>query len=574
MDSERVPKQRLRSSATKRTKSITRHLTNNAAPQPSRFPNRIKLPLSQEDLTKILPLLPNAIDDLEYNVAEHLPGPLQDKIRYPNGWIDAFLDLKRAQEAGENHIKYAEYQQRYGEQGLLSNIVVPQLLIKRKGPRNSGKRDIPIVTQQIIIGDPEDARRIGRVHVTKSPNFTPFLFNSIISTTDDDEWHEMREHLVTAFLPKASLAKIFPVTLERAKFCAERMTKLIAESPDGAVDVNEFMLYETEAQLQLALFGTDREWMDKTNKDFRMAMGNQKPLSVVKDFLVNLLDKVNTMDVVGPATAGVGPETPSRGPLSDALRSLKQEGRADMGNALIFAFAGHDTTAHTLTWLLFELAKNLDIQKKLQKEVDAFFLSLDGRDMKYEDLQGLEFMTKCIMETLRLWPAVANGTFRQFRFDDYIKGPNGESVKVPKGTLCQITNWNRHRSQELWGDDANEFNPDREWKDSEIWNNEVLRAYNPATERFSPFTFAPRDCIGKNFAHMEMRAILCYLLKKYTFTLSDAAASFDKERFLGVNYGTMAPQDLSQEEWFDCSPGSAMTRRRSTGLSLVPILRK
>mmetsp|Transcript_5451 Transcript_5451/g.6369 ORF Transcript_5451/g.6369 Transcript_5451/m.6369 type:complete len:577 (+) Transcript_5451:288-2018(+) len=567
--------------ASRRTKSITRHLTAATHSKSSlsseedvkkTWRNATNFS-SREQFIKFLKYLPNEIENLEYNVGVHLPGPLQDRVRYPNGWVDAYLDLEKASYAGENHVKTAEYQMTYGKQGLNSNIVVPFLLFGRGGPHNSGRRSPPLVTQQVIVGDPEDAKRIAKVHVTKSPNFTPFMYNSIISTTDDEEWHTMREHLVTAFLPKGSLQRIFPVTLDRAKFCPERLKNILAESKDGSVNISEFMLYETEAQLQLALFGNNREWMDETNQKFRMAMSGKMPVSYVKQYLGELIDNVNHVEASGPATAGVTSEGEVRGPLSDALRSLEFEGKADWGNALIFAFAGHDTTAHTLTWLVFELAQNMEIQKRLQNEVDAFFQSLNGRDMTYEDLSSLQFMTKCVMETLRKWPAVANGTYRQIRFDDYVKGPDGKDVLLPKGTHVQITNWNRHRSAELWGPDVNEFNPDREWRGDEIWNGDGFRAYNPSTERFSPFTFAPRDCIGKNFAQMEMRAILCYLLKDFTFELTDKAKAFDSSKFLGVNYGTMGPQDLTEDEWVKNVPGSVRPKRRPVGLSVLPVPR-
>lgn len=98
-----------------------------------------------------------------------------------------------------------------------------------------------------------------------------------------------------------------------------------------------------------------------------------------------------------------------------------------------------------------------------------------------------------------LWPAVANGTFREIQFDDTIKGKDDEDVVIKKGTLVQIVNWSRHRNPDLWGADVDVFNPDRDFRDEEIWNGDVLRAYNPQSGRFSPFTFTPRDCIGKNF---------------------------------------------------------------------------
>ena len=52
----------------------------------------------------------------------------------------------------------------------------------------------------------------------------------------------------------------------------------------------------------------------------------------------------------------------------------------------------------------------------------------------------------------------------------------------------------------------------REFKDEELWEGSVINTYNPSTERFSPFTYGPQDCIGKNFSQMEMRVILLHLL--------------------------------------------------------------
>merc|ERR1719217_1187773 len=100
-----------------------------------------------------------------------------------------------------------------------------------------------------------------------------------------------------------------------------------------------------------------------------------------------------------------------------------------------------------MTWLLFELARHPDIQKKLHKETDAFFQSLDGRDPTYRDLGngGLDLLDRCITETLRMWPAVANGTFRDLHFQDTVRA-DGKEAELPKGTSVQIVNWSRHRN--------------------------------------------------------------------------------------------------------------------------------
>jgi hypothetical protein len=52
-------------------------------------------------------------------------------------------------------------------------------------------------------------------HIKKQPNFTPTLFQSIISTTNNDHWRTQRSHLNDVFLPHASLSQIFHKSASR-----------------------------------------------------------------------------------------------------------------------------------------------------------------------------------------------------------------------------------------------------------------------------------------------------------------------------------------------------------------------
>ena len=181
----------------------------------------------------------------EYNIAEHLAGPLQD-----TSWKDAFLEFQEKFQMGLPHLKFVEWQKKYGgEQGLGANIVVPQLLYTRKDVE-VGPRVPPVITQEVIISNPEDAARIARIHVRKQPNFTLAFYGSIISTVDNEMWKQQREDINPAFLPKASLEQIFPISAARAHFAAD---KLREESQNGAkiVDMNDFLLHETEAQVRV-----------------------------------------------------------------------------------------------------------------------------------------------------------------------------------------------------------------------------------------------------------------------------------------------------------------------------------
>ena len=176
-----------------------------------------------------------------------------------------------------------------------------------------------------------------------------------------------------------------------------------------------------------------------------------------------------------------------------------------------------------MTHFLYEMAKHPEWQQRVQSEVDAMFdkAQRENRDIAYDDLPALMNMKRCINETLRIWPSVPNGTFREIEFDDYIQGKDNKKVKLEKGTQVIIPVWLLHHNKALWGDDVEQFNPDRDWLPEEDWYGQGLSGINPQSHRYSPFTFGPRDCMGRNFAQMEARVILSCILRKYSVTLGD-----------------------------------------------------
>jgi len=384
------------------------------------------------------------------------------------------------------------------------------------------------INNVVIISHPDDAERICKDHVKKAPIFKSFLYNSIISTTDNDEWKEQRGNMNMAFIPKLSLQKIFPISLERAQKCVH-VLKSLTDNYTKPVNMSDFFLHETQAQLQLSMFGFSDTFQETTNKKLRQAFAG-----------------INVEYVNEFAEAALQEASISKGPLSK-LFDMEDDKHKNIGNMIIFSFAGHDTTGHTLSWLLYELCKHPTYKQELIREIDTYWLN--HREPTYDTFKELPFMTKCITETLRLWPALANGTYRELEHDEIIKGIDTTDVCVPKGTYCQIINWTRHRNPELWGPDVDTFNPYRDFKDEEIWNYEGFNTYNVYSNRFSPFTYGPRNCIGKNFSQMEMRLILLHICKHYDFSLTKEQREVGTTTdYKGFNTFTMGPGSIYEDE--------------------------
>jgi cytochrome P450 len=148
-------------------------------------------------------------------------------------------------------------------------------------------------------------------------------------------------------MPTSSLADIFDVSVARARTC----TKIIGEMSleNGTVDMNEFFLHEAQAQLQMALFGLPEKFMDATNKPLRDAFAGRNPdPNYIRQFCGELLGKIVEL---GDEFAGPNEGKPAKGPLSKVIfEAANESAETKFGNALIFAFAGHDTTGHTMTW--------------------------------------------------------------------------------------------------------------------------------------------------------------------------------------------------------------------------------
>ncbi|KAF8204998.1 cytochrome P450 [Pholiota molesta] len=174
--------------------------------------------------------------------------------------------------------------------------------------------------------------------------------------------------------------------------------------------------------------------------------------------------------------------------------------RAMMDQVLTFLGAGHETTASGLTWTLWHLSKNVNAQQRLRAELVPIFS--DNGHPDYRTLKDLQFLDCVVMESLRVMPPVPQ-TARVAAKTDYIDG-----VLVPKGTLFYIPIRVVNTWKEVWGEDAEEFKPER-------WLN-LPKGYHPTFSMLS-FIAGPHACIGKTMSIIEMKAVLAALIVNFEF---------------------------------------------------------
>ncbi|XP_015877980.3 cytochrome P450 704C1-like [Ziziphus jujuba] len=183
---------------------------------------------------------------------------------------------------------------------------------------------------------------------------------------------------------------------------------------------------------------------------------------------------------------------------------------------LSFMIAGKDTTATTLSWFLYMMCKHPRIQENISQEVIEV-TNLNGNysveelaaNLSEEALDKMQYITAALAETLRLYPALPADAKVCFS-DDTL--PDGYSVK--KGNVVVYQPYAMGRMKFLWGDDAEEFRPER-WIDE----NGLFKQQSPF--KFSAFQAGPRICLGKEFAYRQMKFFSAVLLGSYKFKLSD-----------------------------------------------------
>ena len=124
-----------------------------------------------------------------------------------------------------------------------------------------------------------------------------------------------------------------------------------------------------------------------------------------------------------------------------------------------FMFEGHDTTSSAMLSAFYVIAKNRKVRGKLETEVDTIFKGNTARDVTEEDLNEMPYLDAFLKEVLRLYPPVpqiARQTTGEVRLND-------EHV-VPANSTIALNIYSIHRDPKYWGDDFEEFKPERFFK--------------------------------------------------------------------------------------------------------------
>ena len=328
-------------------------------------------------------------------------------------------------------------------------------------------------------------------------------------TSDGDLWRDQRRIVAASFAPAAVDAQV-PVFARAAEAIAEGWRG------GGLIDVQQQATATTMRIIADSLFAGDPRLTSPA------AMAHiAKALEAFSEARIQALLGLPVVPLTPKALKGRRGQIYLRETLTQVVRDRLPGGTGEdflgklirallerfdpaeaeelaIDNAATFYLAGHETTANAITWTLFLLSEQPELQDDAAQEAASALA--DGGDAP--DLPDrLPLLRRIVEEALRLYPPAP-------RMDrQAVAGDRLGDAQVEPGDIVSVWPWLIHRSRRLW-DDPDAFDADR-----------FLPERKKGRHRFQyiPFGGGPRTCVGARFATAEALTILAHWLAGWRF---------------------------------------------------------
>ncbi|KAL3714191.1 hypothetical protein ACJRO7_006174 [Eucalyptus globulus] len=384
----------------------------------------------------------------------------------------------------------------------------------------------------LYIADPEFLKQMSSGVMGKSwgkprvfKNDREPMFGNGLVMTEGDEWVRHRHVITPAFSP-ANLKGMASLMVESANKMLENWTALI-NSGQPEIDVEREMIstageiiaktsfgishedgkkvFEKLRAMQITLFKTNRFVGVPFNQFIapKQSLEAKKLGKEIDDLLMSIIEDRKTGIVVNNQKDLLGLLLEGNGGNGKAGKSLTTRELVD--ECKTFFFGGHETTALALSWTLLLLAMHPEWQDQLRDEIKQ--VVGDKKEIDATMIAGLKKMGWVMNEVLRLYspaPNVQRQALEDIKVYDMV---------IPKGTNMWIDVVSMHHDPALWGEDVNQFNPERFKEDGLYGGCEHKMG-------FLPFGFGGRMCIGRNLTMTEYKIVLSLILSKFSFSVS------------------------------------------------------
>ncbi|KAL0572021.1 hypothetical protein V5O48_009942 [Marasmius crinis-equi] len=384
-------------------------------------------------------------------------------------------------------------------------------------------------------------------------NFLNFWGSNIIST-EGNEWKAHRGIAKTAF-NEANNALVWS---ETTRISSQWMNDM-KNTPENevTVDLLEDLRLITMQVIQAAGFGRRPAWAESTTKEsdsdrmpfeesLSAAASNLIPRSITPGWMIDIAEKVgyrkltvirqsfndikyHMLELVELARSWLGGDKKDKALDAALLRNLVEANSEEVGskrlndgqllsNAFVFLVAGHETTAHSLSFMLAFMAIYPDVQRKVREEVLSLTDGDSSMPLNYKELSKLVYTLAVFYEAGRLC-TVAPRLGRRVLADTTLTGrlfdlapdnsaQNVREFEVPlkRGSQVILDMTAVHRNPIHWGKDANEFRPER-FIDTDT--------YRWPRDSFLAFSTGHRSCIGQKFSTTESLCLVANLVRQF-----------------------------------------------------------
>jgi cytochrome P450 len=402
----------------------------------------------------------------------------------------------------------------------------------------------------VHVSHPDDAKSVllNTKRFVKMPMADKSLFTRMfgknVGIVEGEDWKAQR-HIINPVFYDLSL--FFEAFASTSDYCLEKWQQSVGNNRIAKIDVANQMTKLTIDILGKAVFDHDFKALDNKLDEFYVAYqflldntftifdqvipaiwdiptANNKRIKIELKKLWDMLS-----DIVADAKTKLD-EGYQRKSLLDLMLRSKDEATGFVlsdyqlkANVNGFLFAGHDTTAVTLGYQLYVLARDQDIQQKCYEEIER--VVGDG-ELEYEQLSQLDYLLMFIKESMRMYGPALSILPRVVTENCQLGGFN-----IPAGSLVNIDIHAMHHNPKFFPEPFT-FNPDR-------FQPEVSR--NMHKFSYLPFGGGVRVCAGNNFSLMEQKVFLVKLLQKFHIKLED-----------GYDHVTHDTQGFMQKIGSDC----------------------
>ncbi|GIC93734.1 cytochrome P450 monooxygenase ftmC [Aspergillus udagawae] len=219
-----------------------------------------------------------------------------------------------------------------------------------------------------------------------------------------------------------------------------------------------------------------------------------------------LVERMNTKVEIPDICASFLAFLKGKSPTTDQFSLL-------MGDAMLVITAGSDTTATSLTSIVYELARHPEEVSKIRAELEP--LTPDNPssgEYLHNQIANLPHLNGFINETLRLHPPIPSVIPRDTPPEGLTINANGTETHIPGGVTVFCPQWVIGRSAEAYLEPLS-FLPERWYKQPE---------YIKAREAYAPFSSGAYSCIGKPLALMNIRTTIARLVMTFDISFPES----------------------------------------------------